>query len=141
MAAAEPVRLLLFHKQGTSGRTRFLRLAHGMLAFEPLPRLSELRDPQKSAPAIRHHPAAYLHDAAQRFDLPDAALRVESAFQAVVDTPDGDVEILLAGFATVDPPFVAADRLGGKFIAITEARGIHPLELQLLRHAYELVLG
>lgn len=141
MDTGDAVRLLLFHKQATSGRTRFLRFGHGMLAFAPLPPLSNLRAPQESVPAIRHHPAAYLHDAAQRFDLPEAALRVESAFQAVVDTPAGDVEVILAGFATVDPPFIAADRLGGKFVAITEARGTPPVELQLLRRAYETVLG
>jgi hypothetical protein len=33
------------------------------------------------------------------------------------------------------------EALGGKFIAITEARDCDPRELQLLRRAYELLIG
>lgn len=39
-------RLLCFHKQGTSARTRFVRWPNGMLAFEPLPAGAKLLDEQ-----------------------------------------------------------------------------------------------
>jgi hypothetical protein len=38
------LRLILAHKQKTSGRLRFLRLAHGTVAFDPLPPLSDLME-------------------------------------------------------------------------------------------------
>ena len=62
-------------------------------------------------------------------------------FQAWVDTPDGDAPILLAAFAGIDPPFEAADRVRGRFIAITESRQLSEVERDLLRRAYEHVLG
>jgi len=134
-------RLLLYHKQATSGRTRFLRFTHGMLAFAALPPLAELCEEEKSALALRQHPAHWLLEAARHLGLPDTMLRAETAFHADIDTPAGGIPVLLAEFLTVDPPFAAAEKLGGRFIAITEARGCGDIELLLLRRAYEIVLG
>jgi hypothetical protein len=130
-------RLLCFHKQGTSARTRFVRWPHGMLAFAPLPADSTL---QKSAPA-RRHPADLLRSAAQRLGLPDAALAAMTEFDAALATPHGEIPVLLIQFTTLDPPFAAVEALGGKFIAITEARDCPSVELQLLRNAYEILIG
>jgi hypothetical protein len=47
----------------------------------------------------------------------------------------------LASFTTIDPPFDAAAAVGGQFIAITEAMGGMPVEMDLLRRAYEVLLG
>lgn len=47
----------------------------------------------------------------------------------------------LASLDTVDPPFAEAEALGGRFVAITEARGCSPVELELLRRAYTVILG
>lgn len=58
-----------------------------------------------------------------------------------MDTPAGDVPVLLGAFASVDPPFAAAERARGRFIAITESRALTDVERQLLRRAYEHVLG
>ena len=49
--------------------------------------------------------------------------------------------MLLARFTAIDPPFSAAEQLGGAFIDLTQARGLPPLELDLLRRAYEVILG
>lgn len=48
---------------------------------------------------------------------------------------------LLGVFAGIDPPFAAAERAGGRFIAITESRALSDVERQLLRRTYEHVLG
>ena len=130
-------RLLCFHKQGTSARTRFVRWPHGMLAFEPLPAGATL---QMSALA-RRHPADLLRDAAQRLGLPNDALAAMTEFEATLATPQGDIPVLLVQFATLDPPFAAIEAQGGKFIAITEARNCAPVELELLRKAYEILIG
>ena len=133
------LRLILVHKQKTSGRLRFLRLPHGTVAFAPLPPLSELME--NAAPQVVHHPAAFLRAAEARLGLPAGSLAHEPEFQATVDTPDGPVAVHLASFTTIDPPFDAAAALGGQFIAITEAMGSMPAEMDLLRRAYEALLG
>jgi hypothetical protein len=134
------LRLILVHKQKTSGRLRFLRLPHGTVAFTPLPALSDLIE-DAAPPQVVHHPAVFLQAAEARLGLPAGSLAHEPEFQATVDTPDGPVAMHLASFTTIDPPFDAAAALGGQFIAITEAMGGMPVEMDLLRRAYEVLLG
>ncbi|TXH74912.1 hypothetical protein [Thiobacillus sp.] len=134
------LRLILVHKQKTSGRLRFLRLPHGTVAFTPLPPLSDLIE-DAEPPQVVHHPAVFIKAAEDRLGLPAGSLAHEPEFQATVDTPDGPVAMHLASFTTIDPPFDEAAALGGSFIAITEAMGGMPVEMDLLRHAYEVLLG
>jgi hypothetical protein len=131
-------RLILFHKQKTSARTRFLRFADTVLAFGPLPASATLN---ADAGAVRPHPSAHLHAAEARLGLPAGSLEAVADFQLDVDTPDGTLPVLLAGFTSIDPPFAAAEAIGARFAPITEARGLPPVELELLRHAYEVLIG
>lgn len=140
MTDAAP-RLLFFHKQKTSARTRFLRFPHGMLGFAALPAGSVLRGADAATPAVLPHPAPLLKEAALRLALPESALRAETEFSAVVDTPVGEASIVLVECTTLDPPFAQAEAVGGRFIAITEARDCGELELALLRRAYEVLIG
>ena len=133
-------RLILIHKQATSGRLRFLCLSSGVVAFKPLPELSALRDEDYS-PTILFHPTLVVREAEIHLGLPEGAIEPVAEFQAWVDTPEGDVPVLLAAFAGIDPPFVAVDRINGRFIALTEARTLTEVERNLLRRAYEHVLG
>jgi hypothetical protein len=134
-------RLVLFHKQGTSARTRFLRFADSLLAFASLPEGAVLRAESESQGTVLTHPAPVLKQAEDRLGLPPGSLLAEAEFSATVDTPQGAVQVLLAGFTTIDPPFAAANDAGGRFIAITEARGLPPIELELARRAYTAILG
>ena len=146
MNAAFPsdMRLLLAHKQKTSARVRFLRFSHGLCAFEALPVLSSVLE---DAPASRveTHPGLYLRSAETALGLEHGGLALEAEFSASVDTPDGPIQVRLATFTSIDPPFNAAEKLGGKFIAITEARGAlnktSPAEMELLRQAYTVLMG
>ncbi len=133
-------RLLLFHKQGTSARTRFLRFGDSLLAFAPLPAGAVLRAEDASPGKLQPNPAPLLKLAEQKLGLP-GCLQLEPEFSATLDTPQGEVPVLLAGFTTLDPPFVAADALGGRFVALTEVRGVPVVELELVRRAYTLILG
>ncbi len=133
-------RLILFHKQATSGRLRFFCLPDGVLAFAPLPALATLRD-EDYVPTVHTHPAAVLRTAAERLGLADGAIEPEAEFQAWVDTPAGDVPVLLAAFTGIDPPFALAEQQQARFIAITESRPLSEVERLLLRRAYEHVLG
>jgi len=133
-------RLLLLHKQATSGRVRFLCLSSGVVAFKPLPALAALRDEDYS-PTIQFHPSAVVREAEIHLGLAEGGVEPVADFQAWVDTPEGDVPVLLAAFAGIDPPFAAAQRIHGRFIAITESRQLSEVERNLLRRAYEHVLG
>lgn len=110
-------RLILFHKQKTSARTRFLRFADTVLAFGP-------------APAVE-----------VRMALPAGSIEFVDDFMGDIATPEGAVPVLLGAFTSIDPPFTAAEAIGGRFIAITEARGLPQVELDLLRKAYEILIG
>ncbi len=133
-------RLILLHKQKTSGRVRFLRFSSGVLAFKPLPASSALRD-EGYSPKIQFHPAAVVREAEIHLGLPEGGIEPEAEFSAWVETPAGDVPVLLGVFSAIDPPFSAAERTNGRFIVLTEASRLNEVERQLLRRAYEHVLG
>ena len=133
-------RLILLHKQATSGRVRFLCSGSSLFGLGPLPEGAALHADDHT-PAILPHPAAPLREAEIRLGLPEGSLRSEADFQAWLSTPDGDIAVLLGVFTDIDPPFAAAERHAGRFIALTETRGFGELERQLLRRAYEHVLG
>lgn len=133
-------RLILLHKQSTSGRVRFLCLHSGVLLFQPLPALSVLHD-ENYSPKIQIHPAARVREAELHLGLPEGMIHPEAEFQAWVDSAEGDVPVLLGAFAGIDPPFAAIEQAGGRFIAMTESRSLSEIERNLLRRVYEHVLG
>ncbi len=134
-------RLLLFHKQGTSARTRFVRFGDSLLAFAPPPAGTSLRADDAVPGEPVPHTAALLKLAEGKLGLPGGSLQFEPEFSATLDTPQGEVPVLLAGFTTQDPPFVAADSVGGRFVALTEMRGLPAVEMELVRRAYTVILG
>ena len=140
MSALPSPRLILLHKHGTSGRVRFLCLASGVLAFAPLPPLAALRDDDYS-PKVQVHPTAVVREAEVRLGMAEGTIQTEADFQAWVDTPAGDVPVLMGLFMGIEPPFEVAARSQGRFIALTESRHLSDVERQLLRRAYEHVLG
>jgi hypothetical protein len=137
--AGADCRLILCHKQKTSARTRFLMFAGTALAFGPLP-ASAVTQPVEAA-GLRLHPAAQLRAAEQRLGLPAGSLEAVPDYHLEVATGEGPVPVLLAAFTSIDPPFAAAEACGGRFAAITEARGLPAVELALLRKAYEVLIG
>ena len=112
----------------------------GGVAFQPLPALAALRHEDYS-PTLQFHPTAIVREAEIHLGLPEGGIEPVADFRAWVDTPAGDVPVLLAAFAGIEPPFAAAERSGGRFIAMTESRQLSELERNLLRRAYEHVLG
>lgn len=143
MDAALPadLRLIFAHKQKTSARLRFQRFSHGLCAFAPLPPLAVVEEQGDGEPSVAYHPSAWLRAAESRLGLANGSLQAEPDFHATVGTPDGPVTVQLASVDTVDPPFSEVEAVGGRFIAITEARDLPPAELELLRRAYAAILG
>lgn len=135
------LRLILVHKQKTSARVRFLRFPHGFVGLDPLPALSVVEEEAEGEPSVPYHPNTGLRAVEERLGLESGSLRAEAEYHATVQTPAGPVTVLLASLDYVDPPFEAAEAIGGRFLAITEARGCTPVELELLRRAYIVMLG
>jgi hypothetical protein len=133
-------RLIILHKQSTSARVRFMTLGESVLAFSPLPEPAALRAEDYS-PTLLFHPTAALRAAEKELELAEGALEPVPEFCAWLDTPAGDKAVLLAACTSIDPPFAAAEKQGGKFIAITEARRLPLVEREILRRAYEHLLG
>lgn len=134
-------RVIFVHKQGTSARTRFLLLPYGgVLGFSPLPPLSGPAD-DGAAGAVVPMSRGIVRLAAERLGLAAGDLAPEDDFAATVATPEGSIHIHLARFTAIDPPFALAERLGGRFVEIAGARAVPPLELIILRKAFETVMG
>lgn len=132
----------MFHKHRSSARTCFLLLdSRTVCGFEPLPRLAELIEEELEPEKVALHPGALVHGAETRMGLSAGSLEAMGDFHAKVDVAGGPVSIFLAGFTTQDPPFKAAEAIGGAFIELPEARMLPPTELKLLRLAYEYLLG
>ncbi len=133
-------RVILYHKQATSARTRFLKYANeSVCAFSPLPMPAAVLD-EDDATTV-NHPAAILQAVEKRLDFPAGSLKAEGEYHQTVDVPGEKIQIILGEITTMDPPFDEAERAGAKFIDLTQARGLPSVELELLRSAYELVLG
>jgi hypothetical protein len=132
-------RVILFHKHPTSARTLFLKFKdNSVCSLEKIPDLAQLID---------HHPDSLLHPAfvlsqlEKELGFPPAMLKAEGEYLQHVEVPGEVIQIILANINSMDPPFELAEKIGASFIDLTQARGLPQIELELLRHAYELVLG
>ena len=135
-------KLIVYHKQSTSARTRFLRLDHGgVCGLEPLPADAELSEEAAVPSKVVSHPAPLIRAAESYLGLHAGSLEAEPGFRCRVTSAEGASEVFLARFLSTDPPFDKAADRGGTFIDLTQARGLLAVELDLLRRAYELILG
>jgi hypothetical protein len=138
-------RLILYHKQATSARIRFLKLGYGgVCGFEPIPMpaaLIEKGGGRSDDAGVVMHPATLVADAERRLGLEPGALEVDGGFREQVDVPGGPIEVFLAHFTTIDPPFDQVAEHGGVFIEFAEARGLPGVDLELMREVYEHAIG
>jgi hypothetical protein len=133
-------RVILFHKQATSARLRFLRFGHGSVcAFESIPPLAQAHAGRQGSPAM--HPAQVVRRLEQELGFESGSLHAEEGYRYVVEVPGAAIQVLLVAIGSTDPPFEAARKIDAEFIDLTQARELPPVELELLRGAYELVLG
>ncbi len=139
---AEP-RFLLFHLQPISSRLLFMRHASGsVLTPRPLPFLSS---------PIEDDAPAHSLDLMQQLTLgiqlnthlgfEPGMLVVEREFRRRAEIPRAVIDVHLGRFTSLDPPHADVQIKGGKFCPITELQGGHPVEMAMLRWAYEFLLG
>lgn len=134
-------RLIMYHKQSTSARLRFLKLSYGgVCGFEALPSLSQILDEEPEG-SVAIHPASSVSNAEQFLRMSSGDLEADGEFKAFIDVPDGVIQVFLARFTSIDPPFKIAEAHGGEFVDLPQARNIVQVELELLRKAYETVMG
>lgn len=132
-------RVIFYHKQATSARTRFLKFQDETIcAPGPLPKLSQIVDYHSNSLI---HPAAVLSQMEKTLGFDKGTLDAEGEYLQTVEVPGETIQIILANIATMDPPFDVVEKIGANFIDLTQARTLPQVELELLRCAYELVLG
>ena len=133
-------RVILYHKQATSARTRFLKLAHdSVCAFEALPKLAQVIEGNGDSPLV--HPTAVLRDAEKRLGLESEVLKAESEYRFSVDVPGESIQVLLAEITCMDPPFEAVGehgllpplcefhRHGDSFVVVQKGWVLRPVSL------------
>lgn len=136
-------RCVVFHKQKTSARTRFLIQGRDVVfpaGLEEESSLTDAADPDAPAGNLLPHPAAGIASLAALLDLPPSVFRVEGAHLGRV-VEDNLAPIWLVEVTTTDPPLEKALRMGGRFVSIMEARQASLIQREILRRAYERVLG
>lgn len=133
-------RAILFHKQATSARLRFLLFAHNSVcAFDPIPVLAQAHASPRQNLVL--HPAPVVQRLERELGFDPGVLHAEEGYRFVVEVPSQDIQIVLVAITSMDPPFDLAERIGARFIDLTQARGLPAVELELLRGAYEELLG
>lgn len=138
----DSARVILFHKQSTSAMTRFFKLnLGGVLLGKQIDKLSQVvtgeRDDTSSVVA---HPGAMAAELERWLRLEPGDLEVDSDYREVVEVPGNLLQVYLIRFTTIDPPFAEAEHAGASFITLTQARGLPPIELELLRIAYAHIM-
>jgi hypothetical protein len=136
-------RLIMYHKSGSSGMTKFLRSdEQTVCVFSALPKLSTVLEKHErpTDEKILNHPSSLIKQAADWLGMEQANFEVDSDYCEKVDVADGPLTVYLVRFKTQDPPRDNAEKIGGKFISLTEAVGLPPAEMELLRRAYEVIM-
>ncbi len=133
-------RLVLYHKHPSSGRTLFLRLDQTICQFDSISSASRLVEKHLGENLVTEDLSELLTDAEQSLGMSQGSLEIDRDFKVIIDDSDTSIEVYLARFTTLDPPEEQLVELGGKFIAITEARPLPPNELELLRLAYSAIM-
>lgn len=133
-------RVILFHKQSTSARLRFLRFSDdGVFGLGPVPSRCVVHEGSIQGPAV--HPAQVLRRLEDVYGFDADRLASQSEYRYWLEAVGSNLAILLVQLLDMDPPFAQAERIGASFIDLTQARGLPTVQLELLRGAYELILG
>ena len=136
-------RLVLYHKQRSSARLRFLRHAHGgvstpgPLAADAAVHPGPCAVDDSGGGRLHTHPGMLLRAAEAVLGLRRGCIEPDAGFQAHIRAADVCSAVHLACFIDLDPPIAAAAAVGAAFIDLTGARGLPASELALLRLVYE----
>lgn len=127
----ETIGFIIYHKQATSARTRFLRRDDGCLFTTKTEQNGD----------VVTHPNSLLLTVGESLNLAPADLTYVSEELGGTDAAGGLQNVYLAELTTIDPPFETAEKTGCHFASILESRDLPPLELDLLGEAYGRIMG
>ncbi|WP_052807849.1 hypothetical protein [Methyloterricola oryzae] len=133
-------RVILCHFDTYSTALLFARFGNTILAPTPLPEsASPAQAPLETG--LQHAPEAVLPAIIQQYALETGALKLVAPFQAWVETGQESIRIHLAQFTTFEAPRATFEPHGAIFKPISELRGSPAAELNLLRQAFNLIMG
>jgi hypothetical protein len=133
-------RVILCHFDSYSAASVFARYGASVLAPAPLPPDAN----PMSAPsdiAAQHADNTVMDALIARYGYAAKDLTHTAAFQEWMGSATGPIRIHLLRFTTFEAPRSAIEPHGGLFKPISEMRGTPMIELNLLRRAFDLVMG
>lgn len=130
-------RILLCHKHPMSARLRFLiPEQNGVVLPEPLPSLAVIANSEQE-PSVLSHPASALAQLKQQWAV-DNAFEIFSEFRLRMEVPGGLMPVYLGILPGDDlcpaPP-------GLRWIDLPQSIGMPWLDREILRRAYEVLIG
>jgi hypothetical protein len=133
-------RVILCHFDSYSAALNFARYGDSVLAPTPLPQTaSDLPAPDEAGE--QYTPAAVLDALVAKHGLNPAELKIDDDFEAWLADDIGPIRVHLVRFTTFEAPHEAIEPLGGVFKPISQMRGMPPLELNLMRQVFNLIIG
>jgi len=132
--------VILCHFDSYSSALVFARYGTGVLTPSPLPETASVM-PEPGDTGEEYGPGTVLNALAAQYGLDPAHLTLEENFQEWISSAVGPIRIHLARFTTLDAPREAIEPHGGVFKPISEMRGTPMIELNLLRQAFNLIMG
>lgn len=139
----ENARVIFYHKTATSAKTCFLKQQSGEICcFKKIPSLSQIIDPSEPGyeDEVTPHPVLLLKHASEKWGFTQDEMEIDREFHEKIDVAGDCLSVYLARFTTIDPPYESVKNIGASFISITQARNLSPVELELLRRAYNVIM-
>lgn len=133
-------RVILCHFDSYSAALLFARYGDSILAPAPLPEAANAI-PAPDDDDAQHAPDAALAALTAQYGLDPMQLKIDDGFQAWMSSDSGPIRIHLARFTTFEAPREAIEPLGGVFKPISQMRGMHMTELNLIRQVFNLIMG
>ena len=133
-------RVILSHYDSYSTALVFARYGASILASTPLPQ-SAAPMPAPGDVTDQHDPGAVLAAIVAQAGLDPTQLKLDNDFQEWMSSDSGPIRLHLVRFTTLDTPRQAIEPFGGVFKSISEMRGLPMIELNLMRHIFNLTMG
>ncbi|HUL13653.1 MAG TPA: hypothetical protein VLU73_16000 [Methylococcaceae bacterium] len=133
-------RVILCHFDSYSTALLFARYGTSVLAPSPLPEAASVM-PEPGDTGEEYAPGTVLNALTAQYRLDPAQLTLVENFQEWMSSVAGPIRIHLARFTSFDAPREALEAHGGVFKPISEMRGTPMIELNLLRQAFNLIMG
>ena len=98
-------RLIMYHKHPTSAKVTFFLLNGSVCHFDGFPPSAKIVDSSISEEQVVDYPETLLPSSKKRLGLSSNILEIEKTFQASVKSDALTIDVYLAGFTTIDPPY------------------------------------